>query len=44
MKINKISVTVGLLTLVAFATDTFATLQLGSILRNPALNGIVDSG
>jgi hypothetical protein len=44
MKINKISVTVGVLTLVAFSTNTFATVQLGSILRNPALNGIVDSG
>lgn len=44
MKINKISITVGVLTLVAFATDTFATVQLGSILRNPALNGIIDSG
>ena len=44
MKINKISVTVGVLTLVAFATNTFANLQLGSILRNPELNGVVDSG
>ena len=44
MKINKISITVSVLTLAAFATDTFATVQLGPILRNPALNGIVDSG
>jgi hypothetical protein len=44
MKINKISITVGVLTLAAFATDTFAALRLGTILRNPALNGIVDSG
>jgi hypothetical protein len=44
MKINKISVTIGVLTLVAFSTNIFASLQLGSILRNPALNGIVDSG
>ena len=44
MKINKISVTVGVLTLVSFATNTFATLQLGTILRNPELNGIFDSG
>ncbi|MDH4240617.1 MAG: DUF4114 domain-containing protein [Phycisphaerae bacterium] len=44
MKINKISITIGVLTLAALATDTFAALQLGQILRNPALNGIVDSG
>lgn len=44
MKINKISITVGVLTLVAFSTNAFATLQLGSILRNPALKGIADSG
>ncbi|MHC4148211.1 MAG: hypothetical protein ACYSR5_01880 [Planctomycetota bacterium] len=29
--------TVGIHTLVAFSTDTFATVQLGPILRNPAL-------
>jgi hypothetical protein len=44
MKINKISVTVGVLILAAFAIDTFATVQLGPILRNPALNDIADSG
>ncbi|MHC4499307.1 MAG: DUF4114 domain-containing protein [Planctomycetota bacterium] len=44
MRIKKISLALSLITAVVLATNTSAALRLGSILTNPRLNDVIDSG